>query len=87
MPLHVRAGAILPLGPVRQYVDEPVDGPLTLVVYPGADGAFTLYEDDGRDVRLPPRRMDGDGDHLGRPIASPDITFGGWLTHAGAAAT
>jgi alpha-glucosidase/alpha-D-xyloside xylohydrolase len=48
MPLHVRAGAILPLGPVRQYVDEQVDAPLTLVVYPGADGAASLYEDDGR---------------------------------------
>ena len=47
MPLHVRAGAILPFGPVRQYVDEPVDAPLSLVIYPGADGEFTLYEDDG----------------------------------------
>jgi len=47
IPLHVRAGAILPFGPVRQYVDEPVDGPLRVTVYPGADGAFTLYEDDG----------------------------------------
>jgi alpha-glucosidase (family GH31 glycosyl hydrolase) len=48
MPLFVRAGAILPLGPVKQYVDEPVNAPLTVQVYPGADGAFTLYEDDGR---------------------------------------
>jgi alpha-glucosidase/alpha-D-xyloside xylohydrolase len=48
MPLHVRAGAVIPLGPVRQYVDEPVDGPLNLVVYPGADGKAFLYEDDGR---------------------------------------
>jgi alpha-glucosidase/alpha-D-xyloside xylohydrolase len=48
MPLHVRAGAILPFGPIKQYVDEPVDEPLTLVVYPGADGAFTFYDDDGR---------------------------------------
>jgi alpha-glucosidase/alpha-D-xyloside xylohydrolase len=48
MPLHVRAGAILPLGPVRQYADEPADAPMTLVVYPGAAGASTLYEDDGR---------------------------------------
>jgi len=48
MPLHVRAGSILPLGPIRQYVDEPVDGPLSLTVYPGADGRFALYEDDGR---------------------------------------
>ena len=39
MPLHVRAGAIIPLGPVKEYVDQPVDAPLTLVVYPGADGA------------------------------------------------
>ncbi|MFN7928099.1 MAG: glycoside hydrolase family 31 protein [Blastocatellia bacterium] len=47
MPLYVRAGAILPLGPVKQYTSENVDSPLTLVVYPGADGTFTLYEDDG----------------------------------------
>jgi alpha-glucosidase (family GH31 glycosyl hydrolase) len=48
MPLYVRAGTILPLGPVRQYVDEKVDEPLSLTIYPGADGSFTLYEDDGR---------------------------------------
>ena len=48
MPLHVRAGAILPLGPIKQYVEERVDAPLTLGIYPGADGAFMLYEDDGR---------------------------------------
>ncbi|MPZ21468.1 MAG: DUF5110 domain-containing protein [Luteitalea sp.] len=48
MPLHVRAGAILPLGPVKQHTDEVVDGPLTLVVYPGADGNAALYEDDGK---------------------------------------
>ena len=48
MPLHVRAGAILPTGPVRQYVDEPIDAPLTVTIYPGANGTFTLYEDDGK---------------------------------------
>jgi alpha-glucosidase/alpha-D-xyloside xylohydrolase len=48
MPLHVRAGAVIPHAPVRQYVDQPSDEPLTIVVYPGADGAFVLYEDDGR---------------------------------------
>ena len=47
MPLHVRAGAIVPMGPVRQYAQEPVAGPLTLVVYPGADGRCSVYEDDG----------------------------------------
>lgn len=46
-PLFVREGAILPLGPVKQYVNEKVDGPLTITVYPGADGEFPLYEDDG----------------------------------------
>ncbi len=48
MPLHVRAGAILPLGPIRQYADEPVNAPMTLLVYPGADGAAAVYEDDGK---------------------------------------
>lgn len=47
MPLYVRAGAILPLDPVRQYTAEKVDAPTTLMIYPGADGSFTLYEDDG----------------------------------------
>jgi alpha-glucosidase/alpha-D-xyloside xylohydrolase len=48
LPLYVRAGAILPLGPVKQYVGERVAGPLTLSIYPGASGEFTVYEDDGR---------------------------------------
>ena len=47
-PLYVRGGAVIPMGPVKQYVDEPTDQPLTLVVYPGADGTSALYEDDGR---------------------------------------
>jgi alpha-glucosidase (family GH31 glycosyl hydrolase) len=47
MPLFVRAGAILPLGPVKQYTGEPVDEPLTLQIYPGADGSSRLYDDDG----------------------------------------
>jgi alpha-D-xyloside xylohydrolase len=38
---------VLPLDPVRQYTGEPVAGPLTLQVYPGADGRFMIYEDDG----------------------------------------
>ena len=48
VPLYVRAGGILPLAPVREYVEQQVSDPMTVVVYPGADGAFTLYEDDGR---------------------------------------
>jgi alpha-glucosidase/alpha-D-xyloside xylohydrolase len=46
-PIYVRAGTILPRGPVRQYTAEPVDEPLSLQIYPGADGAFMMYEDDG----------------------------------------
>ncbi|HEV2616533.1 MAG TPA: TIM-barrel domain-containing protein, partial [Candidatus Acidoferrales bacterium] len=48
MPLYVRAGAILPLGPIKQYTSEKVDELLSVTIYPGADGAFLLYEDDGR---------------------------------------
>ena len=47
VPAFVRAGAILPLGPVRQHVDENPGAPLEIQVYPGADGAFTLYGDAG----------------------------------------
>jgi alpha-glucosidase/alpha-D-xyloside xylohydrolase len=47
MPLFVRAGALVPLGPVKQFVSEPIDAPPTIQVYPGADGRFVLYEDDG----------------------------------------
>ena len=47
MPLYVRAGSILPLGPVKQYTGEKVDAPLVITVYPGADASFLLYEDDG----------------------------------------
>lgn len=48
LPLYVRAGAILPLDPVRQYTSQPVTEPTTLRVYPGASGTFTLYDDDGQ---------------------------------------
>ncbi|MEO5819811.1 MAG: TIM-barrel domain-containing protein [Vicinamibacteraceae bacterium] len=47
MPLYVRAGAIVPFDPVRQYTSQPVTEPTTLRVYAGADGEFTLYADDG----------------------------------------
>jgi len=48
IPLYVRAGTILPLGPVKQYTAEQVDQPLSISIYPGADASFLLYEDDGR---------------------------------------
>jgi alpha-D-xyloside xylohydrolase len=49
MPLFVRAGSIVPTTTVQQYVDERPDAPLTVVVYTGADGQFSLYEDQGKD--------------------------------------
>jgi alpha-D-xyloside xylohydrolase len=47
LPLYVRAGSIVPMGPVLQHTDEKPADPIELRIYPGADGRFTLYEDDG----------------------------------------
>jgi alpha-glucosidase/alpha-D-xyloside xylohydrolase len=47
LPLFVRAGSILPMGPVKQFTTQRVDAPLEVSIYPGADGEFTLYQDDG----------------------------------------
>ena len=47
MPLYVRAGSIIPMAPVMQYVDERPLDQLTLRVWQGT-GEFTLYEDDGQ---------------------------------------
>ena len=51
MPLFVRAGAVVPMGPVTQWVDQQRDAPITVAVYAGANGAFSLYEDDGRSLQ------------------------------------
>jgi len=45
IPLYVKAGSILPLGPFVQYANEKTD-PLEIRIYPGANGEFTLYEDE-----------------------------------------
>ena len=47
VPMFVRAGSILPLGPEMQYVGEKAWDNLEMRVYPGANGSFTLYEDEG----------------------------------------
>ena len=47
MPIYVRAGAIIPFDPIRQYTEQKVTEPTTLKVYQGANGEFTLYDDDG----------------------------------------
>jgi alpha-D-xyloside xylohydrolase len=46
LPLYVRAGSIVPMGPVMQYATEKPDAPYEIRIYPGADAKFTLYEDD-----------------------------------------
>ncbi|MFC0319617.1 MULTISPECIES: glycoside hydrolase family 31 protein [Olivibacter] len=47
IPVFVKAGSILPLGPSLQYTDEKNDQATTLYVFEGGNGDFTLYEDDG----------------------------------------
>jgi alpha-glucosidase (family GH31 glycosyl hydrolase) len=47
LPIYVRAGAIIPMGPVKQYTEERVDAPTELVVYPGVNGTASWYDDDG----------------------------------------
>jgi alpha-D-xyloside xylohydrolase len=46
IPLMVRAGSIIPMGPFIQYTTEKPADPLELRIYQGADGSFTLYEDE-----------------------------------------
>ena len=47
IPLYVKAGSIIPFGPEIQYAMQPTDGTLKIFVYTGANGSFTLYEDQG----------------------------------------
>ncbi len=47
IPVYVRAGTILPVGPVVQYSEETSDAPLEIHIYPGKNGSFKMVEDDG----------------------------------------
>jgi len=47
LPLYVRAGSILPMGPEIEYAEQNPGGPIELRIYRGADGDFKLYEDAG----------------------------------------
>lgn len=47
IPIYVRAGSIIPMGPESQYAREFPAGPIELRIYTGADGDFVLYEDQG----------------------------------------
>jgi alpha-D-xyloside xylohydrolase len=57
LPLFVRAGSIVPFGPDQQYIGEKDAGALTLYVYAGANGQFSLYEDDGVSYDYEKRRF------------------------------
>ncbi len=45
-PLYVKAGSIVPMGPVQQYATERPEAPYEIRIYPGANARFTIYEDD-----------------------------------------
>ena len=47
IPIYVRAGTLLPLGPVLQYTGQASSDPLEMQIYPGRDSTFTFVEDDG----------------------------------------
>jgi len=47
LPIFVRSGSIIPMGPFLQYSSEKTADPIELRVYRGSDGKFTLYEDEG----------------------------------------
>ena len=74
IPLFVRGGSILPLGPDMQWSDEKAADPIELRIYPGADAFFTLYEDDGLSYAYER------GEHATIPLvwddASGEITIG-----------
>lgn len=47
MPIYVRAGSIIPMGPIVNHTGEGLDQPLEIRVYPGGDASFLYYEDAG----------------------------------------
>jgi len=47
VPIYIKAGAILPMRELEQYVGQLAQNPLTFNVYPGADSTYTMYQDDG----------------------------------------
>jgi len=51
LPLYVKAGSILPLGPKVQHTGELLDAPWEIRIYPGADSSFDVYEDEGDSYR------------------------------------
>lgn len=46
LPLYIRAGSVIPMGPDEEWATEKPADPIELRIYPGANGSFTLYEDE-----------------------------------------
>lgn len=68
VPLFVKAGAIVPTGPLIQHVDEGLNSPLLITVYTGANGSFDIYEDDGRSLKY----QQGEWSRI--PLSYDDVT-------------
>jgi alpha-D-xyloside xylohydrolase len=47
LPLYVKAGSIIPMGPAVEYATQQPGAPIELRIYPGANGSFKIYEDEG----------------------------------------
>lgn len=72
LPLYVRAGSIIPLGPKVQYALEKPWDALEIKIYPGEDGRFTLYEDEFDSYRYEEGRyttIDFEWDETARKLA------------------
>ena len=52
MPIFVKAGCILPVAEGLTYASQKPEGAVKLMVYPGADAEFTLYEDEGNNYNF-----------------------------------
>lgn len=76
LPLYVRAGAIVPLDPVRQYTGEPVEQPISFQIYAGRDGEYRWYRDDGESLNYQRGEYSftrlGWADGTGRLVIRPD---------------
>jgi len=68
MPVFVKEGSIIPIGPEIQYSNEKPAGPLTLYVYTGKDASFTLYEDEGENYNYEK------GQYTNIPVAYSEAT-------------
>jgi alpha-D-xyloside xylohydrolase len=84
MPIFVRAGSIVPVGPDLQYTGEKAADPIRLYVFTGRDCSFTLYEDEGTNYNYEQGRyasipLSYDDAHQTLTIGAREGTFAGML--------